>query len=115
MTDAQEAVIDIVEALTEYGSGISINVITEGVYDPTTGLKSKTTVSTNTKGLPRNYNSAELSDKIFVTDMEFRLYFSGTIAYKDTITYQSKTYTIMNIYKKVLQNTLIMYTIQGRI
>ena len=115
MTDAQEAVIDIVEALTEHGSDVTINVVTEGVYDPSTGTKTKTTVSTNTKALPRNYNSDELSDKIFVTDMEFRLYFSGTIAYKDTITYQSKTYTIMNIYKKVLQNTLIMYTVQGRI
>ena len=37
MSDATEAIKDIIEAINEYGSTITLNIITEGAYNPVTG------------------------------------------------------------------------------
>ncbi len=115
MSDATDAVIDIIEAIDEYGSAITLNSITTGVYDTTTGLTADTVVPHVMKALPKDYTSKELDNKdIHINDIKFVLYFDGPIGYDDKIIFNSVTYNLLNIDKKILQDVNIVYTIQGR-
>lgn len=116
MSDATDAILDIIEAIDEYGSSITFNKVTVGVYDPVTGDNTNTTVSTAMKALPSSYSESELQhDNIHIKDKRFRLYYNGTIEYTDTIVFKGDTYSIQAIDAKVFQDETIIYTIQGRI
>ena len=116
MGDATEAIIDIKEAILEYGSTITLNIVTEGAYNPVTGDTDDTITPRPVKALPRNYTSKELeSPDIYVKDIKFLLYFDGEINYSDNLIFNGKTYTLLNIDKKFLQDENLIYTIQGRV
>jgi len=116
MSDATEAIEDIIEAINEYGSSITLNIITKGEYDPVAGESSDITTPIITKALPKNYTSRELQNPdIHITDIKFMIYYDSEIAYKDNLVFDGKTYNLLNIDKKILQDETIIYTIQGRV
>ena len=116
MSEATDAIIDIQEALEEYGSDIVLkSVTTEGTYNPATGETTDTVVTTNLKAIIKDFAGEELiNDSIGVKDLKFMIYFASEIKYTDTITFDSKVYKILNIDKTILQNTNLLYIIQGR-
>ncbi len=116
MSDATDAIADVIEAIEEYGSTVTLNIITAGTHDTVNGgTTGDTTVPVSTKALPKNYTSKELQNtEIHATDIKFMIYHSTEIAYKDNIVYDGKTYKLLNIDKKILQDLNIIYTIQGR-
>ena len=116
MSDATEAIKDIIEAINEYGSTITLNIVTEGAYNPVTGDTDDTITPNPMKALPKNYTSKELeSPNIYVKDIKFLLYFDGEINYSDNLVFNGQTYTFLNIDKKFLQDKNLIYTIQGRV
>jgi len=116
MSDATEAIVDIIEAIDEYGSGITLNIITKGEYDVIEGESADSITAVTTKALPKNYTSQELQNTdIHTTDIKFMLYYDGEISYKDNIVFDGKTYNLLNIDKKIFQDETIIYTIQGRV
>ena len=115
MSEATDAIIDIQEALEEYGSDIVLKSVTEGAYNPVTGETTDTVVTTNLKAIIKDFAGEELiNDSIGVKDLKFMIYFASEIKYTDTITFDSKVYKILNIDKTILQNTNLLYIIQGR-
>ncbi len=115
MSDATDAVLDVIEAIDEYGSSITLNSIIPGVYDTTTGETADTVTPHVMKALPKDYKGKELDAlDVHVNDIKFMLYHSGAIGYHDKIVYNSVTYNLLNIDKKILQDINIVYTIQGR-
>ena len=115
MSDATDAIFDIKEAILEYGSTITLNIITEGAYNTVTGDTDDIITPHSMKSLPKNYTSKELeSPDIYVKDMKFMLYFDGEINYSDNLVFNGKTYTFLNIDKKFLQDENLIYTIQCR-
>ena len=116
MSDATEAIIEIKEAILEYGSTITLNIVTEGAYNPVTGESDDIITPHSMKSLPKNYTSKELeSPDIYVKDIKFLLYFDGEIDYNDNLIFNGKTYTFLNIDKKFLQDENLIYTIQCRV
>ena len=115
MSDATEAIEDIIEAINEYGSSITLNIITKGVYNTTTGETSDTNAPVTMKALIQSYTSKELQNTdIHADDIRFVIYLDGAVEYKDTITFDSQVYKLLNIDPKYLQDENLMYTIQGR-
>ena len=115
MSDATDAILDVIDAITEYGSTITLKSITPGAYDTTTGETADVIADTITKALPKDYKGTELeAPDVYVDDVKFMLYTSDVITYHDKIVYDSVTYNIININKKILQDLNIVYTIQGR-
>lgn len=116
MSDATDAIIDIEEAILEYGSDIVLNVITYGEYNPIAGEGLKTTTPHVMKALPGNYTNKELQDpNVHIKDKKFRFYYTGEITYDDQIEFRGDTYSIERIDSKIFQDELLLYTIQGRI
>ena len=116
MTDAELAIIDLKEAILEYGSTITLNIITEGAYNPVTGDTDDTITPHPMKALPKNYTSKELeSPDIYVKDIKFMLYFDGEIDYTDNLIFNGNTYNFLNIDKMILQDETLVYKIQGRV
>ena len=113
--DALDAIVDINEAFAEYGNSMTLNVIIVGVYNPDTGETTNTTSSSSLKciSIPANIKQID-NTNIFSGDIFFKFYYSGSINSSSTITYNSKTYRIMNINQIALQDTLILYTVQAR-
>ena len=116
MSDATDAIFDIKEAILEYGSTITLNIITEGAYNTVTGDTDDIITPHSMKSLPKNYTSKELeSPDIYVKDIKFLLYFDGEIDYSDNLIFNGQTYKMLNIDKKFLQDENLIYTIQGRV
>ena len=115
MSDATDAVLDIISAINEYGSSIVLNTITIGAYDPLTGETTNTVINTPIKAIPRAYDSQELQNTdISINDLNFMFYHDGEISYTDKITFSGKTYNLLNIDKKIFQDVTLVYQIQGR-
>ena len=113
--DALDAIVDINEALSEYGNSMTLNVITVGVYNPDTGETTNTTSSSNLKCLDIPATIKQIDNtNIFSGDIFFKFYYNGVINSSSTITYNSKTYRIVYINPITLQDTLILYTVQAR-
>jgi hypothetical protein len=116
MSDALEAIDDIVEALDEYGTDITLNIITEGTYNPATGSTTDVTTAVTTKAFISNYqDESQTNTEIKDDDVKFTLYYNGAIKSTDTILYNSKVHKIQSIVPKVLQNENLMYLIRGRV
>jgi len=114
MSDATDAIADIQEALDEYGSAITLQIITKGALDLDTGRKAETIVEHNIQALPGTYGKDEQNENVHPKDIKFRFYFDSEIGYEDRIIFQGETYGIEQIDKKILQNENLIYTIQGR-
>ena len=115
MSDATDAILDIQEALEEYGSSIVFNSIVLGPYDPVLGEAPKIITPHPTKALISDYTSKELENNdININDVKFRFYYNGIIDYSDNIIFGGKTYNLMNVDKKILQDENLIYTLQGR-
>lgn len=115
MTDAQEAIIDVEEAIEEFGSTIVLNLVDKGEYDPNTGDYATTTTSVPMKALIQNYTVDELNrDDVGLDDVKFKLYYNASIENPCTVEYNGKTHKIISISSMVLQDLTIIYTLQGR-
>ncbi len=115
MSDALDAIEDIVEAINDYGSSITLNIITKGVYDYDTGDTADTNAPVAMEALIKSYKSKELENTdIHVDDIKFIIYLDGPVEYKDNITFNGQVYKLLNIDPKYLQDENLMYTIQGR-
>ena len=119
MSEATEAILDIQEALAEYGSDIVLIEIIEGDYDPISGDVLKVEVLTPTKAfLPSKMTSSLLSNSQIVTtssfDMVFQLYHNGTIDKSWEIEYNNHNYEIVLIDSTVLQNETLIYEIVAK-
>jgi len=116
MSDATDAIVDIQEAVLEYGSSITLNTIVKGAYDPVEGEATDIVTPHSMKSLINDYTTKELeNNNIRTTDIKFRFYYAGSIGYDDQIVFDGKTYTLENIDKKILQDENLIYTIQGRV
>lgn len=116
MTDAQSAIIDVQEALAEYGSAITFKSITQGVYSPLTG-NTETSTDTATKALIKRFASKELSeivkDNIAVNSYELSamFYHSGTVKLNDKIVLSGVTYNIIYVSPLYLQDIIVKYEV----
>lgn len=116
MTDAQSAIIDIQEALAEYGSVITFKSVTQGVYSPLTG-NAETTTDTITKAIIKRYASKELSevvkDNVAVNSYELSamFYHSGEVKVNDKIVLNGATYNIIYVSPLYLQDVIIKYEV----
>lgn len=116
MSDATDAIVDIVEAITEYGSSCTLRIVAKGLYNTTTGETSNVNTDVPTKCLIMNYDNKELeSPDIHVDDLKFFIYYDGDVSIKDKIIFSGKTYNFMKVDKKILQDVNLLYTIQGRV
>jgi len=136
MTDAQLSIIDIEQAFNEYGSSITVSKVTNSVYYPDIGslisdginflecatmlqcsdimICSDGITNIQTKAIIGTFDITQLNENIHKDDVVFKFYTAQTIEYSDTITYNSIEYKIVNIKPKILQDTVIFYTVQGR-
>jgi len=116
MSDATDAINDIQDALDEYGSSITLNVVTIGGYDPVEGEGLEIITPHNIKSLIKDYTTKDLENQaIHVNDIKFRFYYNSEISYDDQIVFGGKTYSLENIDKKIFQDENLIYTIQGRV
>jgi len=116
MTDAQSAIIDIKEALAEYGSAITLISVTQTGYNPATG-GTETTASTSTKAIIKQYASTELSarvaDNVALNSYQLSamFYFDGVVDIGDRITFRGETMNIIYVMPLYLQDTVIKYEV----
>lgn len=111
--EALDAIVDIKEAIAEYGSSIKIATESETGYDPYSGA-TYTTTYTDTKGLVGRTASSDLqikirSDLIGSYEMSIVLYIDSEITKDNNIVFKEEEYDIKYIDKKFLQDTLIKY------
>ena len=113
MSDATDG---IKADINEDGSTITLNIVTEGAYNPVTGDTDDIVTPYPMKCFPKNYTSRELeSPDIHVKDIKFVLYFDGEIDYNDNIIFDGNTYTLLNIDKNIYKDENLIYFIQGRV
>lgn len=112
MTDARSAIIDIQEALAEYGSAITFKSVTQGVYSPLTG-NVETTTDTVTKAIIKRFASKELSEIVAVNSYELAamFYHSGEVKVKDKIVLGGATYNIIHVSPLYLQDIIVKYEV----
>jgi len=114
MSDATEAIVDITEAIEEYGSDIKIGVETETLpYDPYVG-HIYTTAWTDTKALIKKTASTDLSSKLTPDQLNsyekaIKVYSATEITKQHKIQIRSEDYNITVIDVKELQNTILLY------
>lgn len=114
--DAIDAVNDIIEAINEYGSSITIQTITPEVSD-SYGIVTTPEIIVNevTKALPRQEASANFSEGLLKSigsfELSLTLYTVTTLTKAHKIAYNSNTYNIVYISDKVLQDTRIIYEV----
>ena len=114
--EALSAVNDIIEAIDEYGSAIIIQTITPEVSDAYGVVTTPAvTVSEVTKGLPTKQASADFSQGLLDTigsfELAIKLYTVTELTKANKILYKSKTYNILYISEKVLQDTRLIYEV----
>ena len=115
MSDATDAILDIQDALEEYGSDITLQIITQGAFNSNTGMKEVVIVPFLLKAIISTYSNKEAVDpNIHPKDIKFRFYSTQSIGYTDKILFQGDTYSIERFDKKIFQNENLIYTIQGR-
>jgi hypothetical protein len=116
MSEATETIVDIQEALAEYGSSIIIKKSVNEVRDAYGAVTTAATSTTeNTKAFIKRYATNNIFMKLYQDfinsyDLSIRLYTSQIINKEEyTISYQSQIYNIVDIEKKILQDEIIYY------
>lgn len=109
--DALDAIIDIKEALEEYGSDILIVTLEEGAYDPYTGA---TTIRTEkpTKAIIKSTTSNEsLAKAVDTYELSIKVYSATEITIDNLINFRGNDYKIVpnGLDSKVLQNETLLY------
>lgn len=112
MNDAQSAIIDIQDALAEYGSNVTLNQITVGAYNPSTGETTNTTVSTALKAIIKKIASEDvLREYKEAYTYSLMLYHTSAIERLDTITIAGITYQVVFVSPMILQDIPIKYEV----
>lgn len=117
MNDAQLAIIDIKQALEDYGSDIKIRTITKGSladYDPRNPTSGETKIDVSTKAIVRTQATKDLAvtmpqDLINNYETSMVLYSDTNITKENKIVFEGLVKEIVYINKKMLQNTTISY------
>ena len=110
MSEATEAILDIVEALNEYGTSISLRSVSENSYDPYTGA-STTEVDTGLKAFISLEASRVVSQQFakHTYDLALKTFHTEKITKADKIVYDGEVYNIVYVSSKVLQDTTLLY------
>lgn len=113
MSEATDAILDIKEALQEFGTDIVFQKITAGAYSPTGTTTTK--VETNTKALIKKQATKE-TQRAFLGDYEiaFMLYLNFIPTKADKIKYKNEVYNIVYVATSTLQNADMKYEILGK-
>ena len=118
MTDADEAIIDIRDAIATYGSNIIIRTTTKdpSQYDPYNPNSGIVTVDTPSKALISTEASTDLATSMpkeligtYQIAMKLQSDFVITKAHK--IIFQGKTFEVLYPSKKILQDKVLMYEV----
>ena len=113
MSDALDAIVDIKEAMNEYGSTVILQTVTEGGYDFDIGMNTTTTININKKALISTLASRRMNENLLQSnqsyDLAIKLYHDGEIKKTDNILVDTDTYEIVSIVKKVLQDEVLLY------
>jgi SPP1 family predicted phage head-tail adaptor len=110
MSEATEAIEDIVEALNDYGSSITLRDGTVTAYDPYTG-PSVTDVDTPLKAFISLEASRSLSQQFdsHTYDLAIKTYHTSKITKEDQIIYDGQVFRILYVSSKILQDTTLIY------
>ena len=114
MSEATDAIADLIDALDEFGTSITLNKITKtGAYVPATGAYATTTVATTKKAFIKQFASEKLVNnplvKVSGYDVVFKLNHDEAITTDWTIVYNSDAYKILLVDTSILQNEDILY------
>ena len=122
MSEATDAILDIKEALQEFGTDIIFQKITPGTYSPAGTTTTK--VETNTKALIKKQASQRVENAFaYLSKIEgvsssyevvFTIYLPFEPTKKDKIVYKGLAYTILYVDSTVLQNETLKYEILAR-
>lgn len=110
MSEAAEAIGDIVEALNEYGTSITLRTISEDSYDPYTGTAT-TEVDTDLKAFISLEASRVVSQQFAKNtyDLALKTFHTEKITKSNKIVYNGEVYNITYVSSKVLQDTTLLY------
>ena len=119
MSDAQEAILDIAEALEEYGSNIVIRTITKGdlsTYDPRNPTSNETITDVDSKGLIYSTATKDLAmtmPKELLNNYEISIVLQSDtpITKANIIIFQSVEREIVFVSKKILQDLVLSYEV----
>lgn len=113
MSEATDAILDIKEALQEFGTDIVFQKTTAGSYSPTGTTTTK--VEYPTKALVSK-ESIRRTLTSFVGDYEFSfvLYLNFIPTKGDKIKYKNEIYNIVYVAPSTLQNVDMKYEILGK-
>ena len=111
MNDAQSAILDIKSALDEFGSSIIFRKVTQGVYNPLTGLTD--TYSDESLKAFINKNASEATQRAFSNDYERSItFYTESIPTKqDKIVFNNEEYKILYVSPTILQDTILKYEV----
>lgn len=102
--------------IRQYGSPIKIRRSGKKTYDPSTNTYTDSGTEINGFAIMRNYNQHNIDGtNIRMGDVQFMASLDGQPKSNDTITFGTKSYTVVNV--DVMSpdgNTDIFYTIQAR-
>jgi hypothetical protein len=94
--------------LSLFGSSITYKVITDGVYNPTTGTVTPTSVSHNIKGRLKRFTTQELTQNLGQAG-DFECVISGDVPFTpkagDEIVWKTKTYRVINFREHIVSDT----------
>lgn len=109
MKDALDAIKTIKEEFAVYGSDITLRTVTQGAYDPMTGVTT-TTTDTALKAIIKSEATLQ-TERAFTGDYESSvMFYSASEPTKtDKILIDGDTYNIVYIAKTILQNVTIKY------
>ena len=119
MSEATDALIDIKEAIEEFGSTIRISTETETGYDPFEGATFTTTFEdtkgfTNTEATPKVFESFSAMTSNSAYDLSV-LTFSDTPITKDNkIVFRGNSYEILFVSETILQDLTLLYELLVR-
>jgi len=114
MSEATSVLKDIKQALSDYGTGVVLRVVTQSSYDTQTG-QTETTTDINLNAFIRN-NKTEKVPKETINSkvLELMLYSDIEPTKKDKIVFNNVEYDIIKVTESILQGTVLKYEILAR-
>lgn len=117
MTVGQDISADVLSLISEYGKSVDIIAVTEGDYDPASGVVSGDSETTQTvSAVKMSYNNREIDGtRIQTGDVKYIVAASGTNAINsgDTLT-DDIDYTIVSVKSYEVQGEMAAYVLQCR-
>ena len=120
--DALEAIVDIKEAIAEYGSTITIKGnSTDAVYDSYGNITTPAVQDPDeiTKGIVKTEATVSVADAFSKTnlgnyELAIKIYSPNIITKANSLVYKGNTYEIIFVSLKTLQDTNILYELLVR-